>query len=185
MLKVNLSNWRQKQLKQRSFRFGLYLFFATLLSTNFLIIYYYHYHQQNNQQKSQLNKINAQINNLKQHIATLTNLQLDIEKYNILHQQLKQFNANKLNILHLLTCLTETIPEQVWIEKIDTSKQKITLEGISHNYLPIIIFSQALTKCQITEKWQIDFIELNTSFTTEKKLFTYQITASWNNNNEI
>lgn len=185
MLKVNLANWRQQQLKQRSFRFGLYLLFATLLSANFSISYYYHYKQRNNQQKSLLNEINTQIYNLKQHVTTLTNLKLDIEKYNILHQQLKQFNANKLNIIHLFTCLTEVIPEQVWLEKINTSKQKITLEGISHNYLPIIVFSQALTKCQITEPWQIDFVELNKSFTTEKKLFTYQITASWNNNNEI
>lgn len=185
MIKVNLANWRQKQLKQRSFRFGLYLLFATLISINFSIIYYYHYQQQNNQQKSQLTKINAQLYNLKQHVAALNSLQLDIERYDVLDQQIKHFTINQLNIFHLLTCLTEVIPEQVWLEKINTSKQKITLEGISYSYLPIIVFSQALTKCQITKPWQIDLIELSKSFTTENNFFTYQITTFWNDNNEI
>ncbi len=184
MINVNLAHWRQKQLKQRSLRLIIYLLLTFLFFCSISILSYYYYQKKNKKQKIHLESINTQINRQTQLINTLKELQLNTNQYTFLQQQLTHLSKKKLTILHFFTCLTQVIPDAIWLEKANITEQQIILDGNSINYLPIVAFYQSLNNCQITNPFHLEFIEVTNSFSTEEKQFMYRLIASWNNHNE-
>lgn len=171
MVKINLLPWREERRQQMTNEF--YVMFGVGVAVALLLAFLgYYYFDQNIKFQNQRNQfLTNEIAQLDRKIKEIEDL--ETKKASLIQRQqvIEELQANRTQMVHLFDELVKTIPNGVFLEKINQNGTRLTMEGYAQSYARISDYMDQLKASNWFTKVDVRLIQVDDSLASHEQKF--------------
>ncbi len=171
MVRINLLPWREERRQQLTNEFYVMLGVGLVLGLLLVLGGYWVYdksidfqHKRNNYLKAEIAKLDNQIKEIET---------LESKRDNLLARKrvIEELQASRTQMVHLFDELVGTIPNGVFLEKIQQQGNNITLEGYAQSHSRVSAYMRNLDASPWFKSTEVEYIKVDDSIETHEQKF--------------
>lgn len=182
MVKINLLPWREERRQQMTNEFYAMLAAGIVVALIIAGLAYYYFDQSIKFQNKRNQFMTQEIAKLDKQIEEIK--ELEAKKASLISRQqvIEELQANRTQMVHLFDELVKTIPNGVFLEKINQSGVKLTLEGYAQSYARISDYMDQLKASEWFTKIDVVLIQNDDTLSSHEQKF--KLSANLTNPNK-
>lgn len=159
MARINLLPWREAERKERQKEFGVMVLAGALASA--FIVYGVHsiFQSQIESQNQRNSYLQQEIKDVEKRISEIRDL--DKTKQNLLARMniIQELQSSRPQIVHLFDEVVTTLPDGVYLDKIEQMGNKVAFEGQAQSNARVSSMMRNIDSSEWLERPTLDFIE--------------------------
>jgi len=175
MAKINLLPWREERRQQQTTEFYILLGISAAIAVILFGLAYYYYDQSIKYQNQRNQYLTTEITKLDGKIAAIK--KLEAQKANLIARQqiIEELQASRTQMVHLFDELVKTIPNGVFLERINQQGKSLTLEGYSQSHSRVSDYMTRLKESKWFTGVELDYIRADDSLVSHEQKFKLRI----------
>ena len=171
MVKINLLPWRDERRQQLTKEFYYMLAAAAILAGGIVFAGNYYFdksieiqNKRNQYIQSEITKLDAQIEEIKE---------LEKKKSDLLARKevIEELQASRTQMVHMFDEMVKTIPNGVFLEKINQQGNRISMEGYAQSHSRVSAYMRQLESSEWFRGVDVEFIKVDESIDTHDQKF--------------
>ncbi|WP_395374938.1 PilN domain-containing protein [Marinicella sp. W31] len=171
MVKINLLPWRDERRQQLTKEFYYMLAAAALIAGGIVFAGNYYFdksiefqNKRNQYLQSEITKLDAQIAEIKE---------LEKKKSDLLARKevIEELQASRTQMVHMFDEMVKTIPNGVFLEKINQQGNRISMEGYAQSHSRVSAYMRQLESSEWFKGVDVEFIKVDESIDTHDQKF--------------
>ncbi len=178
MVKINLLPWREERRQQLTNEFYALFGMGVVVALLLCGLTYYYFDQNIKFQSNRNQHLTTEIAELDKKIAEIK--ELESKKASLIQRQqvIEELQANRTQMVHLFDELVKTIPNGVFLEKINQNGSRLTMEGYAQSYARISDYMDQLKASDWFTKVDVNLIQVDNSLPSHEQKFKLSVSLT-------
>lgn len=175
MVKINLLPWREERRQQLTNEFMVMFGLSVVVALLLCGLTYYYFDQNIKFQNKRNQFLTAEIAKLDKQIEEIK--ELEAKKASLIQRQqvIEELQANRTQMVHLFDELVKTIPNGVFLEKINQNGNRLSMEGYAQSYARISDYMDQLKKSDWFTKVDVNLIKVDNTLSSHEQKFKLSV----------
>ena len=171
MVKINLLPWRDERRQQLTKEFYFMLAGAALFAAGVVFAGNYYFDKSIQIQNGRNSYLQSEIKKLDEQIVEIE--ELEKKKAGLLARKevIEQLQASRTQMVHMFDELVKTIPNGVFLEKINQLGNRISMEGYAQSHSRVSAYMRQLESSDWFQGVDVEFIKVDESIDTHDQKF--------------
>lgn len=163
MAHINLLPWREALRKERKRQFSVMAGGSVILTLLMLVYIHFHVNQLIKEQSNRNSFLEGKIAEVEKKIIEIQTLETD--KQNLLARMkiIQQLQSSRPEIVHLYQELAQTIPDGVYLTRLDVAGSALKIEGVAESNANVSAFMRNLDSSTWIAKPSLEVIDSSKS----------------------
>lgn len=172
MVKINLLPWREERRQQLTKEFYILLGIGAAIALAIVGTIFWIYSQNIEFQQVRNDRIKSEIAIVQQQIVEIKNLENKRSDLLARKKVIEELQANRTQMVHLFDELVKTIPNGVFLEKIQQNGNSISLAGFAQSHSRVSAYMRQLEASEwFKAPVDVEYIEADTTYDTHEQKF--------------
>lgn len=175
MVKINLLPWREERRQQLTNEFLVMFGTGVVVALLLCGLAYYFFDQNIKFQNKRNQYLTTEIEKLDRQIAEIK--ELEAKKASLIQRQqvIEELQANRTQMVHLFDELVKTIPNGVFLEKINQNGTRLSMEGYAQSYARISDYMDQLKQSDWFTKVDVNLIQVDNTLSSHEQKFKLSV----------
>lgn len=171
MVKINLLPWRDERRQRLTTEFYYLLAGVALLAGAIVFLGNYYFDKSIEVQNKRNKHLESEIAILDEKIKEINELEKDKSNMLARKEVIEELQASRTQMVYMFDQLVKTIPNGVFLEKINQQGNRITMEGFAQSHTRVSAYMKQLEDSEWFKGVDVQFIKVDESIDTHEQKF--------------